>query len=133
MKKYLRLYIYNLIALWLADSLLEGIRFKEGYRTLAATALGLTLVNLLIKPLLSLLLLPFNIITLGAFRWLVNVVTLYMVTLLIPQFEISGFNFPGVSFHGFIILPVYISQFWTLVITSFLISLAVSFLMWVNK
>jgi len=133
MKKYLRLYLYNFISLWLVANVLAGIYFKEGYRTLAVTALALTLVNLLIKPLINLLFLPLNLLTLGLFRWLTNVVTLHLVTIIVPEFEISGFNFSGFSQGNFVILPTYLSRFWVLVITSFIISLIISFLNWLNK
>lgn len=133
MKKYIRLYLYNLICLWLVANILAGINFKGGFQTLAITALALTLVNLLIKPLINLLFLPLNLLTLGLFRWLTNVAVLHLVTIIVPAFEVSGFNFPGYSYGNFVILPTYLSRFWVLVIASFIISFIISFLTWLNK
>jgi len=133
MKKYLRLYLYNFISLWIVANIFAGINFKGGYQTLAITALALTLVNLLVKPILNLLFLPLNLLTLGLFRWITNVAALHLVTIIVPGFEISGFNFPGFSYGNFVILPAYLSRFLVLVIASFVISFIISFLSWLNK
>lgn len=132
-KKYFRLFLINLVSLWLAVELIDGVTLSGDMRTLASTALVLTLVNLFIKPLLHLLLLPINLITLGAFRWLINVLTLYLVTLIVPQLKVSGFLFPGFSYQGFIIPEIFLTTFWAFVLASFLISLATTFLLWLIK
>ncbi len=133
MKRYLRLYIFNLVTLWLVGNILEGVNFRGGYQTLALAALALSAVDVLIKPLINLLLLPINLLTLGMFRWLSNVIALYLVTKVIPKFEILGFNFPGFSYHGFVVPRMFLTTFWVFVITSFLISLIISFLLWLTK
>jgi len=132
-RKLLRSFIFNLAALWLATELFEGIAFAGGYQTLLLATLALTLVNLLVKPLINLLLLPINLITLGAFRWVVNVVTLYLVTLLVPQFTISAFLFPGFSYQGFIIPPINLGMIWVYVLTSLFLSITTSFLFWLTR
>ncbi len=132
-KKYLRSFIFNLGALWLADYLFPGVSLAGGYQTLLLATLALTLVNLLVKPLVKLLLLPINLITLGMFRWLINVVALYLVTLIVPQFQIQGFLFPGFSFQNFSLPAVQLSTFWVYVLVSFFLSLVTSFLFWLRK
>lgn len=133
MKKYLRLYLINLFGLWAVKNLMAGVSFGDNYKVLLFAALALTICDLVVKPIINLLLLPLNILSLGIFRWLTNVIGLYLVTLVVPQFEISSFNFPGVSFHGFVIPSIYLTQFWSLVTASFLISLLVSFILWLIK
>jgi len=132
-KKHLRSFVFNLIALWLVAQFIQGVSFVGGYQTLLLAALALTLVNLLVRPLIKLLLLPINLLTLGAFRWLVNVITLYLVTLLVPQFKISGFLFPGFTYQGFIVPAIYLTSFWVYVLSSFFLSLITSFLFWLRK
>jgi len=132
-KKYLRLFLINLVSFWLVAKLIEGVGYSGGFQTLAWAALALMIVNLTVKPLINLLLLPINLITLGAFRWLVNVLALYLVTLVVPQLKISAFLFPGFNYQGFIIPPVYLAIFWVLVIASFLISLITGFFLWLAE
>jgi len=132
-KKYLRLFLINLVSLWLISQALAGVSFGNKIETLVYAALALTLINLVVKPLIKVLLLPINLLTLGAFRWLVNVIALYLVTLIIPQFKVASFVFPGFSYQGFVIPSFYLGTFWVFVIASFLISLITSFLLWLIK
>jgi putative membrane protein len=132
-KKYLRLFLINLASLWLISQILAGVSWEGRGETLTLAALSLTLINLVIKPLIKVLLLPINLLTLGAFRWLVNVIALYLVTLIIPQFKVESFVFPGFSWEGFVIPSFPLGTFWVFVIASFLISLITSFLLWLIK
>ena len=56
---------------------------------IAGIVLGL--VNAIIKPLVILLTLPFTLITLGLFLFVVNAICLGLVAWLVPGFSISGF------------------------------------------
>ncbi|HEY0908378.1 MAG TPA: phage holin family protein [Candidatus Paceibacterota bacterium] len=59
------------------------------YALIAALAIGA--INLLIKPLISLVTLPINIFTLGLFGLLVNGGLLWLVALYVPGFSIDGY------------------------------------------
>ncbi len=59
------------------------------YAFLAALAIGA--VNLFIKPLISLITLPVNVLTLGLFGLLVNGGLLWLVAYYLPGFSITGF------------------------------------------
>jgi putative membrane protein len=133
MKKYLRLFLYNGFSLWLTASLIPGVNFLGKYQVVALTALVLTLVNVLVRPLVNLLFLPINLLTLGSFRWLINVIALYLVTKLVSQFQIGGFQFLGFNYRGLIVPAFFISTFWVYVLASFGISLITSFLLWLSK
>ena len=98
-KKYLRSFVFNLVALWMAVEIIGGVAYDGGYRTLLLAAVALTLVNLFVKPLIKLLFLPVNLLTMGAFRWVINVIALYLVTMVVPQFKIIGFAFFLDSFY----------------------------------
>lgn len=132
-KKYLKLFLINSASIWLIAQLAAGIILKEGLQTLVTAGLVLTLVNLGVKPLINLLLLPINLITLGTFRWLVNVLVLWLVTAIVPQFQINAFAFSGFNWQGFIIPSLMLGKFWAFVLISFLISLATGFLLWLTE
>jgi uncharacterized membrane protein YvlD (DUF360 family) len=132
-KKYLRLFLINFLALWLISQFISGVQFIGGYQTIALTSLVLTLVASLVKPLIGLLLLPINLLTLGAFRWLINVVTLWVVTLIVPQFKISAFVFEGFVYKGFAIPQISLNIFWAYVLVSLTLSLITTFILWLTK
>ncbi len=133
MKKIVRSLVINLAAILLISQIMAGFKISGGYEGILFTAAVLTGVNLAIKPLIRILLLPINLLTLGAFRWVANVFSLYLVTLLIPYLEITSFIFPGFSYQGFIIPEMFLAKILVLIISSFLISLFTTFLFWLFR
>jgi putative membrane protein len=131
MKGILRNIFLNFLTLLLIAKLIGAVTFKENYLVLLWAAFFLTLLNFLVKPLLNLLLMPINLLTLGAFRWVVNVLVLLMVVILVSDFKIIGFSFPGANFAGFVIPPIILTFFWALILVSFLIEILSSLLNWI--
>lgn len=78
------------LGLWLASSLLAGLHFDSGgWLILAAILLGI--VNALVRPLVVLLTLPLTVFSLGLFLLVVNGIMLWLVSALLPGFNIGGF------------------------------------------
>lgn len=132
MKSLIRSLIFNIFALQIATSLIPGVSYNGGLKTIGLTGLTLALFNLLIRPIINLFLLPINLLTLGMFRWVVNVIILYLLTLIIPNFMIHGFKFAGFSFGSFVIAPVFVNAFWNTILTSFFLSFVLGFLYWLK-
>ncbi len=70
--------------------LVPGIRVASLYSALIA-AFVLGLVNALIRPILIILTLPINIITLGLFTLVINAALFYFVSTVVKGFEVRGF------------------------------------------
>lgn len=130
MKKILKTFIINIASLILVVQIFAGFKISEGIEGILFTAAVLTGVNFVLSPLIKLLLLPINLLTLGAFRWVANVFSLYLVTLLVPYLEIVSFTFPGFSYQGFIIPTVHLGSILVLILSSFLISLTTTIFFW---
>jgi len=79
--------------------------------TLIIASIVISLLFGLAKPVLNLLFLPINFVTLGLFSSLLNVFLLWIAIYLVPGFEIEPMAIFGVN----------LSQFWTLVVVSFLL------------
>jgi putative membrane protein len=81
----------NLLALVVAASLINGIRIQSiAMGILAAGILGI--VNAIIRPMVLLLTLPINLLTLGLFTLVINAVMLQLVASLVPGFVIETFR-----------------------------------------
>ena len=83
-------FIVYAIAIAISAYLLPGIEVT-GVVALLLTALVLGIVNALIKPLLILLTLPVNILTLGLFTLVINALLILLVAQIVPGFTVSGF------------------------------------------
>ena len=75
MRVLLRL-VVNAAALWAATRLVPGISYTGDGASLFGVALVFGVLNVLIKPILFLLSLPFIIVTLGLFTLVINAVML---------------------------------------------------------
>ena len=80
----------NAIALLVVTSLFKGIRLDSNQATIAA-AVVLVLVNTYLRPLVVLLTLPINVLTLGLFTLVINALMLELVSWVIPGFHIDSF------------------------------------------
>ncbi len=84
-------WVSNVVALFVAAWLLSGVTYGDQWWTLLIAAAVFTVVNAWVKPILSILSIPFIIVTLGLFYFLINVLMLYVTDWLVPQFEIETF------------------------------------------
>src|SRR5947199_771774 len=63
----------------------------ESFVTALITALVLGLVNTLIRPVLIVLTLPINVLTLGLFTFVINGLLFWFVASFVPGFFVAGF------------------------------------------
>ena len=82
---------FNTVALFVASWLLSGLSYGSDWWALLIAGLVFTLVNFFLKPVLTILSVPFIIVTLGLFYLLINVFMLYLTHWIVPQFTIASF------------------------------------------
>lgn len=78
------------LSLILIAKLLPGVEIDSFVVALIA-ALAIVLVNLLIKPIVMLLTLPINLITLGLFSFVINALMFLLAAWLVPGFDVANF------------------------------------------
>ena len=83
-------WLVNALALLAAAALLRRrARQHRGGGGIAAALLGI--INVSIRPVLILVTLPINVLTLGLFTFIINALMLMLVAWLVPGFAIDGF------------------------------------------
>ncbi|MBI2601352.1 phage holin family protein [Candidatus Daviesbacteria bacterium] len=130
MKTLVRYYLINFSSLWIATQLISGLTFTGGFRTLLLGGLAFAVINIVLVPVLKILLLPLNLLTLGLFAWVSNVLALFALTRVLPQFMLLPYDFPGYSINGFIIPPFGLTPLWVAIIASLIIGIITHFLHW---
>jgi len=78
------------LALLAVAYFMPGITVANFYVALVVAVL-LGLLNLVVKPILVLLTLPINILTLGLFMWVINGFLFWFVATFVDGFSVSGF------------------------------------------
>ena len=82
-------FIGSAIALYITTQLVPGFNITNLTNLIIATIV-IALINAFIKPILKLLTLPINLLTLGLFSIVINAVCLLIAAWIVPGFEISG-------------------------------------------
>ena len=90
------------IAVYVATKLVPGIKCEPTGALLGASLL-LGIINAVVRPILLLLSLPFIIVTMGLFIFVVNALLLELVSKIVPSFYVAGF---WSAFFGAIILSL---------------------------
>ena len=88
----------NTILRWLAYALaiifiawlIPGISV-EGFGSALLVAVVMALVNAFVKPVLQIISLPINVLTLGLFSFVLNALLFMLAGFITPGFEVDGF------------------------------------------
>ncbi|MBI2326697.1 phage holin family protein [Candidatus Curtissbacteria bacterium] len=84
-------WVLSALAILVVSNVVAGF-MVDSFQTALIVALVLGIANAIIKPILTVLTLPINILTLGLFTFVINALLLLGVSLLVPGFTIIGFG-----------------------------------------
>lgn len=133
MKHIVRVFLFNVFALWLSSQILPTITAPGGVSVILFAGLVLSILMLIVHPILKILFIPINILTFGLLSWFINVVVIYLLTIFVPELHVNPWVFPGGSWAGFIIPPLHFTYFTALIASSFLISTITDVLHYVSE
>ena len=102
MRGFLVRVLISAFSLWVASIVVDGVHFATP-SALLWSALLLGIVNAVVRPIFVLLTLPFTIITLGLFLFVVNATMLGIVAWCIDDFSLDGF---GAALFGAVIVSL---------------------------
>ncbi len=83
-------WLLSALAILVAAYLLPGVHITS-FTTALVVALVLGIINAFIKPVLLILTLPINILTLGLFTFVINAAIIIFVSNLVDGFKVDGF------------------------------------------
>lgn len=133
MKWLLRNTALYAFALFLLPYLIAGVSIDGGLPTVFIAGFILTIMLVIIKPIINIISLPLNIITLGMFSALTNVIIFYLLTVFVPNITVKAFTFQGLSYLGFSIPKMDVNLFFTYVLAAAVISVIIACTSWITK
>ncbi len=83
-------WLISALAIFVSALIIPGI--QVGVISALVTAIVLGLLNIFIKPVLILLTLPVNILTLGLFTFVINALLIMLAGAIVPGFKVAGFG-----------------------------------------
>jgi putative membrane protein len=99
--------LINAAALWVATQLVSGISYTGSWPLLFVVALVFGVLNTLVKPILFFLTLPFFLVTLGLFTFVLNGAMLWLTSALSESLGL-GFHVDGFwpAFKGALVVSI---------------------------
>jgi len=128
MKRLFRIVIFSAFALFLTSFWDKGFIIPStGVEFVKATA-ALALFFLIVRPIMKIVFLPFNMLTLGLFSFVVYVLVLYILSSWYGLFTIHSWQFYGLNLFIVSIPKLNISYVGNLVLSSFSLSSIINLL-----
>ena len=133
MKHIIRVFLFNVFALWLSSQILPTLTAPGGWQTVLFAGLVLSVLMLIVQPLLKILFIPINILTFGLLNWVINVIVIYLLTVFVPELHVNLWVFPGGTWAGFVIPSIHFTYVTALIASSFLITALTDVLHYVSE
>lgn len=83
-------WLVSALAILVTAYILPGVQVSSFTAALLA-AVVLGIINAVIRPILLILTLPINILTLGLFTFVINALVIILTSHLVPGFKVNGF------------------------------------------
>lgn len=131
MKGIIRRILVNTLSLFLVSIFLPGLSITGGFVAYLYAGALLALISILIDPIVKVLILPFNILTLGFLSFLTILVSLLIVTFIDPNVHVTSFTFQGISWLGFEVKKLQLSGLLPIIaisVTIYILNRAIDFI-----
>ncbi len=128
MKYFLKTWVFYMVAIWIIKEWIPAFIVAGGWIHILIAGGILAILMLFIRPIIKILFIPINFLTLGLISWVVNVLVIYLLTLMAPNVSIIPWAYQGWSWQGFIIPSTTIPYLATLIIVTFALTFVTQFL-----
>ena len=122
--------LFTPLAIYVSSIYFEGLSFTN-IKTLLIASLVLVLSRFLVKPLLKIITLPINFLTLGLFSWVIDAAMLYLTSVVVAGFTIAYFFFEGFKYNSFTVPSIELGGILAYGAFSFIIFTIVGVLNWI--
>ncbi len=131
MKKLIQRFLVTTITFYFLISFYPGLTGPSNYQPLIIAASIYLFLELIIKPLLKVFLIPINILTFGLASFFVNIILLYIFLIIFPDINVVPFSLGPFQYNNITIPTLHFGYWSSLVLTSFLLSFSISFIQWI--
>jgi putative membrane protein len=128
MRELLKRVSTNALSLFLVSLLFSGLSISGGVANYLTAGLLLAVFSTVLDPIVRIITLPFNILTLGLLSFLTTLAALFVLTLFYSNVSVNAFTFSGISFLGLSIGKIAFSRVLSFVVISATIYLSNRFL-----
>lgn len=133
MKSLIRNTTFYALSLYVLTLTFNGIKLDGGFITYVTAGIVLSILFTVLKPILGLISLPLNLVTLGLFSFFINSIILFLATIIVPGLSISPFRFNGFSWAGFVIPPHDFGAIFAYVFMAAALAILMNYFSWLSN
>ena len=134
MKTILRSIVFSIFAIYIVSQIFpSGFVIHGGIQTIFLAGLIFAAFNLVVKPVIKAIALPFFFFTLGLFSFVIDAGLLFILTKLLPAIQIHAFTIPRLAFKTFSLHQTSINMVFAYLILSAIIAFISMFLRWISE
>ena len=100
MKQILRGVVSYVVALYVTQLIFSGLHVGGGWQSLVVGGVFLAFGYMIVKPILSIVSFPFNLITLGLFSWIATAAIFFLITKFDHNISVSAFKTPAIKYNA---------------------------------
>ncbi|KKS06842.1 hypothetical protein A3K01_01020 [candidate division WWE3 bacterium RIFOXYD1_FULL_43_17] len=130
MRGIIRTFTFVLISIFSTNYVLTSLFFAGDTKTFLVIAVALTLLYYLGKPLLATFGLPTRGIGFLFIATILTTLTLYVLTIFLPEFTIMETTLSDLIIFGFMLPSKSLTAFWSALFSAFIISMVYTFFEW---
>ena len=118
MRAIARLIAINSLSIFLVSLFLPGLHVSGGFTSFIIGGTLLTITSTILDPIIKIITLPFNILTLGFLSFLTTLAALFLITTFYGSIRVSAFTFEGFTFAGIVIQKIQLSYLLSFIVIS---------------
>lgn len=98
MRALLKKYLILAGVIYLVKTLIVSFKIEGDIRSYMSSVLILFFIRTLISPIINILILPLNLVTLNLTNWLLQILMIFVWVLIVPQVTVASWDVPAVNF-----------------------------------
>ncbi len=134
MKKILKIFVYSYISLYVTQSVINGFFFGGSHNiTFLLVLVGVALLNTFLPPILNILSLPDSGPGGIFLSFLMNLIVLYMLTVLLPFFDLQASVISELIIFGIVLPSKSLTKLSAMVFSALLFVVVFNFFKWLGS
>lgn len=133
MRALLKKYLILAGVLYLVKTLIVSFKIEGDIQSYMSAVFILFFIRTLISPIINILILPLNLVTLNLTNWLLQILLIFVWVMIIPQVTVTFWDVPAVNFGSVNLSSMHLSWLPVFIIVSLTIIIFYRIAYWIFK
>ena len=133
MKSLIKKYFKITLIIYLLTLVIPSFKITGGIQSFFISTLILTILYYLLRPIINIILLPLNLITLQLTAWIVNIVMFFLWLLLTPNVKVGGFTLTEFNLGSIHLSHLNLPSWEVSILAGILLTISVQCLDWITE